>query len=99
MLAEHFGGGKPFTADTPPVRPAGVTTGTSPGVNSAPPTRPDTEQAHRVVEACWADRVSVRETTHCATRSPAFVNRQLTKLYEDRGPAPIPGRLARVGEE
>lgn len=77
-------------------QPLEVNTDTPDEVTAEQAPRLATEQAREVIEACWVNGVSIRETARRATRSPAFVSKQFAKLDEARGPAPVPGQLTLV---
>ncbi|MFD5218042.1 hypothetical protein ACFWMH_10315 [Streptomyces tendae] len=76
-----------------------VNTGASDEVTAEPVARLATAQAREVIEACWVNGVSIRETARRATRSPAYVTKVFAKLDEGGGPtAPVPGQLALVSQ-
>lgn len=76
-----------------------VNTGASDEVAVEPVARLATAQAREVIEACWVNGVSIRETARRATRSPAYVTKVFAKLDEGGGPAaPAPGQLALVAQ-
>ncbi|MYV46685.1 hypothetical protein [Streptomyces sp. SID2888] len=55
-----------------------------------------TEQTREVIEACWVNRVNIRETARRAPRSPVYVTKVFTELDEDRATMDTPGQLALV---
>ncbi len=76
-----------------------VNTDASDEVTVEPVARLGTAQAREVIEACWVNGVSIRETARRATRSPAYVAKVFAKLDEGGGPtAPVPGQLALVAQ-
>ncbi|WP_399037067.1 hypothetical protein [Streptomyces sp. ASQP_92] len=68
-------------------------------VGNAVPTEPEKlgkDEARTAIEEGWAEGLSVRETAAKATRAPSYVHEVFIRLDKDRGPRPVPSRLASV---
>lgn len=61
--------------------------------------RLSTDAARVVLEACWAKGTSPAAAARLATRSTSYAKKVFARLDDDRGPAPVPGQLALVGDE
>lgn len=62
------------------------------------PERLSTDAARVVLESCWAKGTPPAEAARLATRSTSYAKKVFARLDDDRGPAPVPGQLALVGE-
>jgi hypothetical protein len=74
---------EPVEGDTEPVPAAAV--------------RLSTEDARRAIEDGWTRGDTIRVTAAAATRSGSYVGRVFAELERDKGPQPIAGQLALVG--
>lgn len=55
------------------------------------------EDAASVIEQCWRQGMSIRETVPHATRSKTLVGRAFERLETQYGPRPVPGQLEMDG--